>query len=467
MLAIMHLFNLHKIYFNFLRSVGLLGLLSLITACTSLTPLRNPVPPAEFEKARISEIERIRFWGDQLDMDPTPQMQAARRKMLATYETLGRPAQGLQTNFLAISGGAWDGAYGAGLLSGWTKCGNRPDFDMVTGISTGALLAPFAFLGSDYDQQMSDAFTSQTEESILSFTPLRTLFGALSLANSSPLADTIEKFATAEMLEAIGRERQKGRALFIGTTNLDAQRPVIWDIGRLANSAIPHKLELFRKIILASASIPGAFPPVLFDVTIDGKTYQELHVDGGVAHSVFSLPFQLDTSLLHDLGFPHKMSLYIIQNNKLEPERKNVELGLGKIVSRSLSSIIRSQSHGDLYRLYLTAQKQKLDFRLASIPAIFESRAEPGFSKTYMNDLLQFGYQQMLSGFDWHSQPPGLSYRGQSVMTSMACPNMLIQAEPDPSAGLTIVKAADKQSAAPSLPSDPPIYGLSQTPPIQ
>ena len=174
-------------------------------------------------------------------------------------------------NYLAVSGGGDNGAFGAGLMNGWTETGTRPEFKMVTGVSTGALIAPFAFLGPDYDAALREVYTTMTPEKVYRARGLSAALFDDAMADTTPLAEMIAKYADQKMFDAIAREYQKGRLLLIGTTDLDAQRPVIWNIGAIAASGHPEALELFRKILRASAAIPGAFQPVLIDVEIDGQ----------------------------------------------------------------------------------------------------------------------------------------------------------------------------------------------------
>ena len=378
--------------------------------CTSLTPVREPVPEEMHDSARMVSERPLRYWGDEVPVAMDRMAARARQQLEARYLAAGRPDDGLETSVLALSGGAWDGAYGAGVLNGWSSCGGRPTFQIVTGISTGALLAPFAFLGSAYDGQMEDAFTDLGEEEFVVLKPLRAFFGALGLVDEGPLARSIEQYATADLLEKIGEEsRRHGRRLLIGTTNIDAERPVMWDIGALAQSGRADQVQLFRKILLASAAVPGAFPPVIFDVTVDGEVYQELHVDGGVTNSVFSLPIQIDTKSVGGLDFPHALNLYVIQNNKVRPTPQNVDLRLGAIVGKSISAMIRSQGRGDLYRLYVAAQEQDFKFHLRYIPEDFESRAEPGFNSAYLEELYQVGFDDYCNGREWYAAPPGMT----------------------------------------------------------
>ena len=199
-------------------------------------------------------------------------------------------------NYLAVSGGGDNGAFGAGLMNGWTETGTRPEFKMVTGVSTGALIAPFAFLGSDYDATLREVYTTMTPEKVYRARGFSAALYDDAMADTTPLSQVIAGYADQKMFDAIAREYQKGRLLMIGTTDLDAQRPVIWNIGALAASGHPGALDLFRKILRASAAIPGAFQPVLIDVEIDGRKYQEMHVDGGAIAQLFLYPASIDLS---------------------------------------------------------------------------------------------------------------------------------------------------------------------------
>jgi predicted acylesterase/phospholipase RssA len=181
-------------------------------------------------------------------------------------------------------------------MNGWTAVGTRPTFKMVTGVSTGELIAPFAFLGSDYDAQLREVYTTMTPDKVFRMRGLTAALFDDAMADTGPLAEIIAKYADQKMFDAIAAEYKKGRLLMIGTTDLDAQRPVIWNIGAIAASGHPGALDLFRKILRASAAIPGAFQPVLIDVELDGKKYQELHVDGGAIAQLFLYPPSIDMS---------------------------------------------------------------------------------------------------------------------------------------------------------------------------
>ena len=195
-----------------------------------------------------------------------------------------------EVQLLAVSGGGENGAFGAGLLCGWSEQGTRPVFELVTGVSTGALTAPFAYLGSSYDPQLRAVYTELTSSSVFSKRDLTAALFDDALTDNSPLFKTISGYLNEEMLAALAKGYEDGRLLLIGTTDLDAQQPVIWNIGAIAKSGHPRALDTIRRILLASAAIPGAFPPTMFDVTLDGKPYQEMHVDGGAFAQAFLYP---------------------------------------------------------------------------------------------------------------------------------------------------------------------------------
>jgi predicted acylesterase/phospholipase RssA len=191
------------------------------------------------------------------------------------------------TSYLAISGGSDNGAFSAGFLNGWTKAGTRPQFKLVTGVSTGALIAPFAFLGPEYDGTLKSMYQNVSRKDILIDRAFYSVFLGDAMADTTPLLRLLKVKVTQKMVDAIGAEYGKGRLLFLATTNLDAKRPVVWNITKIAASGQPGAVELIQKIMLASASIPGVFPPVMFKVEADGKSYEEMHVDGSASAQVF------------------------------------------------------------------------------------------------------------------------------------------------------------------------------------
>jgi len=312
-------------------------------------------------------------------------------------------------NFLAISGGGDRGAFSAGLIVGWTEAGNRPDFTVVTGISTGALLAPFAFVGPEYDQTVKAIYTNIEQGDIFKN---RFLLDALfddALKDSTPLWNLVERYVNEELLERIAEKYSKGPALFVATTDLDARLPVIWNMGEIAASKDPKSLELFRKILLASASIPGVFPPVMIDVEVDGAPYQEMHVDGGAVAQVFLFPPSLgDTIRDKGLWIERERIAYIIRNARLDPDWASIDRRMLSIFGRALSSLIQSQGVGDLYQIYLNTKQNDMDFNLAFIGDDFDVKPREDFDTEYMHALFDYAYQLARGGYPWQKRPPGL-----------------------------------------------------------
>src|SRR6202008_404743 len=192
--------------------------LLLVTGCAAITP-RDALPEAAAQ-IEPEGFHDIRFWGDEEAPD-------AARSVPSLRDTTDQGVQRRPLNLLAISGGAEDGAFGAGLLAGWGDAGNRPAFDMVTGVSSGALIAPFVFLGREHDAQLREIFTKYGRKDIFAYNVPSLLQGS-ALVDDSPLFRLISKYIDADFLREVTRERSKGRVLLIGTTNLDAQRPVLW-----------------------------------------------------------------------------------------------------------------------------------------------------------------------------------------------------------------------------------------------
>jgi hypothetical protein len=318
------------------------------------------------------------------------------------------------SNLLAISGGAEDGAFGAGLLVGWSDSGTRPTFDLVTGVSSGALIAPFAFLGHERDGQLRDIFTKYGRADIYTYN-VHGLIEGSALADDAPLAKLIEKYVDAAFLQEIAKERIKGRILLIGTTNLDTQRPVLWDMGRIAMSNDPDALGLFRKILLASATLPGLFPPVRIQVQVGGKNYDELHVDGGVTRQVFIAPSTISLVSKRSRKPSPKLRLYVIRNGKIDPEWQPVSENVVSITQRSISTLIKNQGIGDLYRIYSVAKRDGTDFNLASIPSDFTDASDEPFDQRYMISLFNRGYDLGSHNYSWAKAPPGMELTTQTT----------------------------------------------------
>jgi len=389
------------------RAAGVSILLSLLlaslltTGCASLTP-RNALPEAAAANIDLDGFHDIRYWGDETTADAATLQVPNKASEALRLHKVGRPP-----NFLAISGGAEDGAFGAGLLAGWGDAGDRPTFQLVTGVSSGALIAPFVFLGRERDRELRDIFTNYGRKDIFTFNVPSLLEGS-GLVDNSPLVHLIEKYVDAEFLREVARERARGRVLLIGTTNLDAQRPVLWDMGRIAASDSPEALDLFRKVLLASATLPGVFAPVRMKVRIGGKQYDELHVDGGVTRQVFIPPSILRLVAGNSERLAVGARLYVIRNGRIQPQWEQVKDNVFAISQRSLSTLIKNQSIGDLYRIYSITGKNGIEFNLASIPIDFRAQSNEPFNLTYMRALFERGYDMGRRGYPWLKSLPGL-----------------------------------------------------------
>ena len=380
----------------------------LATGCSSLT--RLPAVPAEMtSRAEIPGIPNCRYW---LDIDLEHFLQDAaelrRREHAVLIANGGSADPQSPVNLLAISGGGDGGAFSSGILAGWTASGTRPKFLMVTGISAGALVAPFAFLGSEYDDVIRNVSTSiGLEDVIRERFALSGLFGD-GMASIEPLARLVERYVTADMLAAIAREYANGRLLLIGTTDLDSGRQVTWNMGAIAASGAPGSLALFRKIMVASSSVPGVVSPVMFDVIVDGKAYQEMHVDGGVVTQVFLYPAMTLSGLQRITGVPltHKIHGYVIRNGRIDPEWRSTERKTLDIGMRAISSLVQFQGINDLYRLAGTARQDKLDFNVTYIGADFHYPHSGEFDREYMKQLFAYGYRLGETGDAWHKRLP-------------------------------------------------------------
>lgn len=389
--------------------VGLSLLLAAATFGCATVP-RAAVPQDLVSKAVINDAAEIRTMiGISNPAFQKDLLEAAKHDDSSLYPA---NSDGIRTYpMLVISGGGANGAYGAGLLKGWSKFGTRPVFKVVTGVSTGALIAPFAFLGKDHDGFLEEYYTTTyTKDVMVPKGPLDALHGD-SLSSTGPLADKIADFVTSDLLQQIAREHDRGRRLFVGTVNLDAQRFVVWNMGAIARRG---DVELFRKVTLASASIPVVFPPVHLNVKADGGSYEEMHVDGGTMTQMFAI-FKLMESISPEEykaanvdTSKMRAAYYLIRNGYVEGGYKKVENKLGSITDSALGLIINSQGVGDTYRIYEFMQKRGNDFNLAYIPDDFRPEAKEMFDPEQMRKLFDRGYQDAVGGYKWHKTPPGM-----------------------------------------------------------
>ena len=376
-----------------LRPFAVAACAAVLVGCATVT--RIPYTAQEQAAAVIPGIPDARVWAD----DPAI---GTGRSPVVSSVALKQPTA------LALSGGGADGAFGAGLLAGWSARGTRPQFAVVTGASAGALIAPFAFVGAAYDETLRSVFASGEMANLLQSDGLAGLFGT-GLFKTAPLRDLIARHVDAALLEAIAREYRRGRRLYVVTTNIDAQRTAIWDMGKIAASGEPGALELFRNVLTASASVPGVFSPVLIDVEADGKRFAEMHVDGGVTTNVLIVP---EAALLS--GTPlfapdARPKVYIVMNGKLAPDFEVVTPSTVLIAARSFETSVRANTRNALLASYQFAKRRNWEFNLASIDPDYPKSTSIGFDPTYMQQLFEYGYRRGRSGKLWQSTPSDLS----------------------------------------------------------
>jgi hypothetical protein len=379
-----------------------------LAGCSSLQ--RTPFSAQDQGNAQIPGIPGARFWADtapkdlQIAMHLDPMHAYARRTG--------------SMNLLALSGGASDGAFGAGVLAGMTASRARPQFVYVSGVSAGALIAPFAFLGPSYDKALTDAFTDGRAAPIGEGGIFSLLFSQESRREA--LFGLVASIANEDLLRRIAEEHAKGRRLFVVTTNLDAQRAVVWDMGLIASSRAPGALKLFRDVLTASSSIPGVFSPTLIEVEANGRRFAELHVDGGATTQVFTVPEGiLAAGQIKNLpGGQVPATLYVIINNRLTPDFEVVEGSTLPVLGRSLSSLIKSHARLTLVATQEFARNQGIGFNVTYIADDFPREPKPSFETPYMRSVYDYGYRKAANRRFWESTIPFPAPDSRPLVTS-------------------------------------------------
>jgi hypothetical protein len=382
-----------------------LAILLLAAAVGCTARYRSCAPPA---LTRESGLVQPGSGTDDPALEPELLRSFAERARAANTP---RDAPTRSGKFLALSGGGMYGAYTVGVLSGWTATGSRPRFDVVTGVSTGGLIATYAFLGPEYDAPMVRLYTSVTDRDIYRRRPVPALLWSDAAASSEPLKKLIDRNVDDDVIEAVARAHATGRRLYVGTTNIDTRRLVVWDMGAIASSGRPDAKELYRKILLASASVPGFFPPVPIDVEVNGRKVTELHVDGGATASVFlrASTLNLDPDTLKAGRQPLSGSdVYVIVAGKLYVDPTCTDRRTVRIGESALTSVVYAQTRGDLFRIYTLSLLGGMKYHLAAIPEDFRIGADPmAFDPTEMRRLYDAGYAAATGGTAWRDTPPG------------------------------------------------------------
>jgi len=328
-------------------------------------PSRPDFTAEDQAAAIIPGVPDARFWAD------------SEKDFLAALPSTPGP-------WLALSTGGGDGAFGAGLLNGWSESGKRPEFSVVTGVSTGSLMAPYAFIGSSQDAGLKRAYTEYNAGDIFEDTKTPE-----SLVDTWPLKRLIAKEVTPELLAQIAEAHKRGRRLFVATTNLDAQRGVIWNMGAIAAKGDEAALKLFRDVLQASTAIPGLFPPVLIDVEANGKKTQEMHADGGLTAQVFVAPeSMLNTSSTTKLP---STELYLIANNRLNSEFQMTERSLIFVLGHSIGIGVQSMLRVNIDRAYAAAKRSGIPFNLSYPSLSSDQQGKGAFDTEFMKGLFEAG----------------------------------------------------------------------------
>ncbi|MDF1836895.1 MAG: patatin-like phospholipase family protein [Planctomycetota bacterium] len=382
----------------------LLALQGLL-ACSAPRTL-EPVPAEWSARAEVPGFPGIRGFALQSSLvfrESILEAGRLRRQAQATGHELGG------VRILALSGGGPNGAFAAGFLKGWTQTGKRPHFDLVTGVSTGSLIAPFAFLGSEFDEVLERLYTSSSSKKLFQSLPFWRILSSNALYDVRALRKVIAGAVTESILEQIAHEHRRGRRLFMLTTNLDVGRAVAWDMGKIACSEQPGALALFQKIMLASASIPLAYPPVYFEVQAEGGTYGEMHFDGGVASQVFMLGLLTDLGEVRsEFGVPSAdmtTRVYVLRSGVPRATWSYAPADLRSIGLRSVTIATNSMALGDLLRIHELCQQNDLDFRLAASPVDLAPDGGVEYDDVAIRALFETGRSRGASPSPWWNHP--------------------------------------------------------------
>lgn len=399
---------------NLCQRIGLFGSLAL-AGCATAPRLDTPPasaadasPPGFAERIRTDVLDR-NFFIEQLP-----------RTALAV-----KAVSDGSIDVLALSGGGAGGAYGAGILVGLTNADKRPTFEIVTGVSTGALIAPFAFLGPDWDGKLTEAYRGEATDKLLVSRGFGMLFGS-SVFEGGPLQELVERFVTDELIDAVAKEAKTGRILLVATTNLDREETVVWDMGAIAQEGGDRAREVFRDVLVASASVPGVFPPVMIDVEKDGRKYQEMHVDGGASTPFFIAP---DMALI--LGEPPEAlrgaNIYVIVNGPASSAARTTLNNPVDVASRSFTAVMNHMTRTALVQTNVFAERGGMTFAFTTIPSEVAYAGPLAFDQLSMRETFDYGMRCATRNRVWVNTRQAIAHAeaAGSEMTPLAtasCP---------------------------------------------
>ncbi|MBU8977415.1 patatin-like phospholipase family protein [Lysobacter sp. MMG2] len=391
------------------RLVACVGLLLVLSGCA--TAPRAPVPPELTGSAVIPGMPGVRAEsGRRSAAMEADFLQSIKDESPADFP-VGANGE-TRYAYLALSGGGAYGAFGAGFLNGWTATGKRPAFKIVTGVSTGALMAPFAFLGTRYDEMLYRIYTTTTRDDVFT---TRSAIGALlsreSLAQNAPLSALIARYVDANTLREIADAHRSGRRLYMATVDLDSRRFIVWNMGLIATHANEQALALFRQVMLASSAVPIAFPPVLLEVDVDGTRYDEMHVDGVVGANVFVHVGAIDTSSLYRTAgrMNAHEDIFVIHNGQLRAPPAPTQRSFRGIALRVIEVSGRATIVGDLFREFAFAQRNGSGFHWITIGESVVLGDPLAFDQEAMARWYAEGERVARAGPKWYTLPPGIT----------------------------------------------------------
>ncbi|ENJ5959044.1 patatin-like phospholipase family protein [Vibrio parahaemolyticus] len=388
---------------NRLISAGITVTLSLlIAACNSSHTLDVRVSENNYKAvmlAGVSTEEPLRFWASEKPNFLYSEKDNSTPLAVASEEF----------NMLALSGGGVNGAYGAGVLMGLAQTGQLKDYSVVTGISAGALIAPFVFVGGDALPKMKSVMLNLDDAAVLGKKKILNTVIKDAFTDGENFYDLIEDAYPNSMIEQIAEQHRNGKRLFIGTTHFDSGELMIWNVGAIANSELPTKVSLIHQVLAASSSIPGLFPPQFINVEYEGQRYEELHVDGGLAAQVFFNPSNFNYQLVAQaLGVKRKPQLDVIRNGLLKVPYKSVHDKGIALLSKSVSSLTLAQARGDLYRMKYISEANNIDMKVTYIDKDFSNakQSKDMFDKNYLLTIYDYGYKKASEGQLWVTELP-------------------------------------------------------------
>jgi predicted acylesterase/phospholipase RssA len=370
-----------------LRGTCVLGILALVGCALP----RRDAPPTIFSTATPVDFPAdVRF----LSTDRA----GVESKSTVALQRLRASSKDRKLRALALSGGGAGGAFGAGALVGLSRRQERPQYDVVTGVSTGALIAPFAFLGSKWDSQLTEAFTSgrgaQMSVRGLLALPLGTK------RRSAALNALVDHYVTPDLIRAVAEEAGSGRLLWVATTDLDKEETVIWDLGAVAMRGGELARKLFRDVLVASASIPGVFEPVLIHVQQGGRMYDEMHVDGNASASLFIAPTAAYFALLDQRSLAGAQ-VYVLINGQIIDAPETTPFRLGPIVARTFSVALKHMSRAQVVAVDQFAEKYGMSVQSTYLPFDYPQYSSADFRASTMGPLFNYGARCAQSGRLW------------------------------------------------------------------